>query len=152
MKKEEYARKLVALVAEIVDCYTMSEQDLCFRNGITHGESKLIAHMKPENEFYVHSMATDLELSKSRICRLVESLRRKKIVTKVENDKDHRYNNIKLTKKGIEVRDSFLNDRLQRCLTIITPIDDSKLDNLIPLLNMLQDEFTRYKEELKKTR
>jgi DNA-binding MarR family transcriptional regulator len=97
-------------------------------------------------------MATDLELSKSRICRLVESLRRKKIVTKVENDKDHRYNNIKLTKKGTDVRDSFLNDRLQRCLTIITPIDDSKLDTLIPLLNMLQDEFTRYKEELKKAK
>ncbi len=81
MKK--YADELIEIIASVVDCYTMSERELCQRNGITAGEGKLISYMEITNEYYVNKMAEDLELSKSRICRLVESLRKKKIISKI---------------------------------------------------------------------
>ncbi len=149
-KYKIYAEQLIEIIAEVVDCYTMSERELCERNGITAGEGKLISYMDVDEMYHVNNMAKDLELSKSRICRLVESLRKKKIISKIENTEDHRYNNIKLTELGTKIRDSFLHDRMGRCMNIITPIEEQKVQELIPLLGNLRSEFNRYKQDLKK--
>lgn len=152
MTKEFYkekANELVVIVGEIVDCYTMSERKICEGHGITQGEGRLIAKMNLEDQYYVNFLAEELDLSKSRISRLVESLRKKGIIDKTENEEDHRYNNIVLTQKGKDIRNAFLVDRINRCIEIISPIDQKNIETLLPQLYLLRTEFIRYKNQLK---
>jgi DNA-binding MarR family transcriptional regulator len=146
--KRESALKLVGIVAEIVECYMMSEREICERNGITQGEGKLISKISTGEPVYVNSLSEDLGLSKSRISRLIESMRNKGIVAKSENENDHRFNNLVLTEKGKKIKNLFLEDRVKRCLEIITPISEDHISQLIPLLGVLKAEFSKYKEKL----
>lgn len=145
----DQALDLVGIVADIVECYMMSEKDICERNGITQGEGRLIAKIEAENPVYVNILADDLGLSKSRISRLIESMRKKNIVKKTENEQDHRFNNLVLTAKGMKIKDLFLEDRVKRCTEIITPLNDKTVSEMIPMLKLLRVEFTAYKDRLK---
>ena len=146
--KRDSALKLVGIVGEIVECYMMSERDICDRNGITQGEGKLISKISSGNPVYVNSLSDGLGLSKSRISRLIESMRNKGLVSKTENENDHRFNNLVLTDRGKNIKNIFLEDRVKRCLEIITPISDDHIAQLIPLLEILKAEFNKYKEKL----
>jgi DNA-binding MarR family transcriptional regulator len=149
---EQTALRLLDSMYSLVQCFTESETELCKKRKITNAESRIINSINSDSENYVNKIAEVLQLSKSRISRLVSSLKRKGLITKKENDLDHRFNIISLTAKGAEIKQQLFQDKLDRCMDTLSFIPPEIHSDLIAKLGILKKAFDQYKEEASKAK
>jgi len=149
---EQTALKLLDSMYSLVHCFTESETEVCRKRKITNAESKIINSINSDGENYVNKIAETLQLSKSRISRLVSSLKRKGLIAKKENDLDHRFNIISLTAKGAEIKQQLFQDKLNRCMDTLSFISSEIHSDLITKLSTLKKAYDRYKEEASKAK
>lgn len=136
----------------LLRCFTESETELCKNRKITNAESRIIHSINPGGDNYVNKIASDLKLSKSRISRLVSSLKRKGLIAKKENDEDHRFNVISLTAKGQELKNLVYQDKLNRCMETLSLVPEKVYPNLLANLETLKNAFDQYKENRPKSK
>lgn len=149
---EQTALKLLDSMYSLVHCFTESETEVCRKRKITNAESRIINSINPDDENYVNTIAETLQLSKSRISRLVSSLKRKGLIAKKENDLDHRFNIISLTVKGAEIKQQLFQDKLDRCMDTLSFISSEIHSDLITKLSVLKKAYDQYKEEASKAK
>lgn len=149
---EQTALELLDSMYSLVHCFTESETEVCRKRKITNAESRIINSINPEGENYVNKIAETLQLSKSRISRLVSSLKRKGLIAKKEKDLDHRFNIISLTAKGAEIKQQLFQDKLERCMDTLSYIPTEIHSDLIIKLDTLKKAFDQYKEEASKAK
>ena len=133
-------------------CFMEGEAQLCKNRRITNAESKIIHMISPDGENYVNRIADTLKLSKSRISRLVSSLKRKGLIAKKENEDDHRFNIISLTAKGQELKDLVYRDKLNRCAETLSLVPEKHHTNVLGSLDMLKNAFEKYKSRTEKAK
>jgi DNA-binding MarR family transcriptional regulator len=151
-KLEETASQLLTKMESLFRCFTESETEICRNRKITNAESKIIHAITPGGENYVNKIAENLKLSKSRISRLVSSLKRKGLIAKKENDEDHRFNVISLTAKGQELKNIVYKDKLNRCMETLSLVPEKSYTSLLSNLEALKNAFDQYKEHRLKTK
>lgn len=149
---EQTSLKLLDSMYCLVHCFMESETEICKKRKITNAESKIINSINPDSENYVNKIADTLQLSKSRISRLVSSLKRKGLIAKKENDMDHRFNIISLTAKGIEIKQQLFQDKVNRCMDTLTFIPAQSHTNIIENLDTLKKAYDQYKEQTQKAK
>jgi len=133
------ANKMIDVTKGFVELYNLTARKLYDEHSITMSESRILTGIDAEKNISINSLADELGLSKGRVSRVVESLRKKGLIEKEENKEDRRYYNIKLTPEGREVRNQFIVNRLQLSKRILSKVDDDILCKLVPIFEVLTE-------------
>lgn len=108
-----------ASFAVIHACYTLTEQyrkiliDMGKENDLSENEMTVLVHLAlyPDVRTQKQLQATQLQLSVSSICRMMEALRKKGYLTTRLDENDRRSWIIRLEEKGVR-----LGEQFRRCL------------------------------------
>lgn len=124
-------------------CYALTEEYRAVLNQIgrahqlTENEMLVLVHLalNPDARTQKKLQATNLHLSMSSVCRMVESLRKKGYLTTELNENDRRSWIIHLEKQGVSLADTFRKSLNQRLEDIFSCIPDFDLDLFVGTLS-----------------
>lgn len=97
---EEQARRLRSLVGEIVQCCHERQGLETERFGLPAAELRCLVLFEPEGYLTAGQLANHLDVGKSRVSRLVESLLQRGLLDSVEDRSDRRVKLLKLSRAG----------------------------------------------------
>jgi DNA-binding MarR family transcriptional regulator len=95
--------RLQDLINEIVGCCEDKRLYQSQKFNLPYAELKCLMLFRGERYLTVKGMAQKLEVAKSRVTKLVNSLLQKGLVESIEDPKDARVKLISLTPKGLEI-------------------------------------------------
>ena len=124
-------------------CYAITEQyrmilsDIGKENNLSENEMLVLVHLalNPEACTQKKLQATNLHLSVSSICRMVESLRKKGYLTTTLDENDRRSWIIHLEEQGVRLADVFRASLHQRLDDIFCEIPGFDLDKLVATMS-----------------
>ena len=124
-------------------CYAITEQyrmilsDIGKENNLSENEMLVLVHLALNTEACTQKklQATNLHLSVSSICRMVESLRKKGYLTTTLDENDRRSWIIHLEEQGVRLADVFRASLHQRLDDIFSEIPGFDLDKLVATMS-----------------
>ena len=104
---------------------------------ISASEYIFLMEMYKNDNMSQEQLSKNLIIDKSATARAIKSLEEKEYIIRKKDDNDKRTNRIKLTKKGIEIKDR-LSNLLEECNNEITSdIDKNLLNTVIDTINKM---------------
>jgi DNA-binding MarR family transcriptional regulator len=150
-KKEnstDISNKLPGLVKKLSQCFTMTQISICRKYNLTVAEAALISVMDPVRKVCSTALEERQDLSKGRISRIMESLKKKGCLSKIEHHDDRRLNIIELTDRGREIRRAIIEEQAAQCRQVLAHVPEDKRAMILPALELLVAALERHKQEV----
>jgi DNA-binding MarR family transcriptional regulator len=103
-------------------------------NGITMMPALVLCLLEPDQSVPMKSLSTFMSCDPSNVTGIVEQLVVEGLVTRKESVSDRRVKTITLTKKGLELRDKFLEITTSTRLPNIDSLTSDETEQLISIL------------------
>ena len=104
---------------------------------ISASEYIFLMEMYKNDNMSQEQLSKNLIIDKSATARAIKSLEEKEYIIRKEDDNDKRTNRIKLTKKGIEIKDRLSNLLEEWNNEITSDIDKNLLNTVIDTINKM---------------
>ena len=104
---------------------------------ISASEYIFLMEMYKNDNMSQEQLSKNLIIDKSATARAIKSLEEKEYIIRKKNDNDKRTNRIKLTKKGIEIKDRLSNLLEEWNNEITSDIDKNLLNTVIDTINKM---------------
>ena len=104
---------------------------------ISASEYIFLMEMYKNDNMSQEQLSKNLIIDKSATARAIKSLEEKEYIIRKKDDNDKRTNRIKLTKKGIEIKDRLSNLLEEWNNEIISDIDKNLLNTVIDTINKM---------------
>ncbi len=103
--RNELAEQMADLTYELLENCQLKIEHTAHKLNLTVAEFKLLRSIKDDEMLSAGSLAKRMELSSSRITRIIDGLVKKGLVTKEADGRDRRIVEIHLTTDGVNTRD-----------------------------------------------
>jgi len=143
----DISSNLPSLVKKLSQCFTMNQLSICKKYNLTAAEAALISAMDPVRKMCSTALEERQDLSKGRISRIIESLKKKGCLSKSEHHDDRCLNIIELTDQGREIRRAIMEEQAAQCRQVLTHIPEDKRAMILPAIEQLAAALERYKLE-----
>lgn len=102
--KRELAEKMADLTFSLLEHCQLKQEYISKMLGLTVAEFKLMRSFRKDKNLTVNDLARRMDLSSSRLTRILDGLVEKKIINRELSEKDRRTMNISLTQKGKRIQ------------------------------------------------
>jgi len=143
----DISNKLSVLVKKLTQCSTMTQLAICGKYNLTVAEAALVSAMDPVRKTCTTALEERQELSKGRISRIVESLKQKGCLIKIEHHEDRRHNIIEFTDRGREIRREILDEQAAQCHRVLAHVPEDSRGTILPALEQLVAALEQTKRE-----
>ena len=143
--------RLPALVKKLLQCFTMTQISICKKYNLTVAEAALVSAIDPMRKVCSTALEERQDLSKGRISRIMESLKKKGCLSKSEHHDDRRLNIIELTDRGREIRRAIIEEQAAQCRLVLAHVSEDKRAMILPALEQLVAALEQYKREVGNT-
>jgi len=105
----------------------------------SHAEINLILHLK--NNKSLSHISKIVQIQKSNMTKLVDSLENRKILKRSRDEKDKRIIYLVLTEAGEKVRKKLASDYEKHLAEILNKVSDEEVENAITILNTIKEKI-----------
>jgi len=144
----DISNRLSGLVKKLSQCFTMTQMSICRKYNLTLAEAALISAMDPVRKVCSTVLEERQGLSKGRISRIMESLKKKGCLSKSEHHEDRRLNIIELTDRGREIRRAIIEEQAAQCRQVLAHVPEDKRSMILPALEQLVAALEQHKREI----
>jgi DNA-binding MarR family transcriptional regulator len=128
---------LLDLIYELRKKCLQIDESLFDSFDISQAEYNMFICLKNCKHFNSYSVAEKMNLSLSRVSRIIDKMVGKEFLTRTTNKLDRRAIDIKLTPKGKEIMTKIDEYRLERCTKINTQINNAEAEQISTSLQKL---------------
>jgi DNA-binding MarR family transcriptional regulator len=128
---------LLDLIYELRKKCLQIDESLFDSFDISQAEYNMFICLKNCKHFNSYSVAEKMNLSLSRVSRIIDKMVGKEFLTRTTNKLDRRAIDIKLTPKGKEIMTKIDEYRLERCTKINTQINNAEAEQIATSLQKL---------------
>jgi DNA-binding MarR family transcriptional regulator len=122
----------------------VTRTSICRKYNLTVAEAALVSAMDPLRKVCSIALEERQDLSKGRISRIMESLKRKGCLSKSERY-DWRLNIIELTDHGREIRRAIIEEHAAQCRQVLSHVPEDKREMILPALEPLVAALEQHK-------
>jgi DNA-binding MarR family transcriptional regulator len=140
--------RLQELIAEMLKC---CEDRKVYESGkfaLPHAELKCLLLFDGQRYLTVTDIAQKLEVAKSRVTKLVNGLKEKKLVEEIDDPKDARIKLISLTPAGHTRFNEIAAFQRELYRTILLQVDADERNHVLSSLELLRSAMEAVKEDL----
>jgi DNA-binding MarR family transcriptional regulator len=140
--------RLQELIAEMLKC---CEDRKVYESGkfaLPHAELKCLLLFDGQRYLTVTDIAQKLEVAKSRVTKLVNGLKEKKLVEEIDDPKDARIKLISLTPAGHTKFNEITAFQRELYRTILLQVDADERNHVLSSLELLRSAMEAVKEDL----
>ncbi|MBN2853004.1 MAG: MarR family transcriptional regulator [Clostridia bacterium] len=106
-----------------------------------HSQINLILHLRLNESRSLNKLSKIVQVQKSNMTTLVDSLEKLKIVKRSRDENDRRSINLTLTESGEKVRQELAAEYEKNLSAILGDISDSDIENAIKILQTIKDKI-----------
>ena len=142
------AHRLQELIVEMLKC---CEDRKVYESGkfaLPHAELKCLLLFDGQRYLTVTDIAQKLEVAKSRVTKLVNGLKEKKLVEEIDDPKDARIKLISLTPAGHTRFNEITAFQRELYRTILLQVDADERNHVLSSLELLRSAMEAVKEDL----
>ena len=147
----DISNKLSSLVKKLSQCFTLTQMTICRKYDLTVAEAALISAMDPVRKVCSTALEERQGLSKGRISRIMESLKKKGCLIKSEHHDDRRLNIIELTDRGRDIRRAIIEEQSAQCHQVLAHVPEDKRSMILPAIEQLVAALEQHKREVGNT-
>ena len=144
------AERLADLTLGLVGCCQMKQEEIAERAHLSLSEFKCLRAFRRDTEMSVKDIAQRMNLTSSRLTRIIDGLVKKRYVTRHIDPHDRRIINVRLTKQGEIVARKVTNDCThvyEQVLGILSPKDHDRIVNAVNELADVMQIRTEFIED-----
>ncbi len=142
------AQRLGDLIAEMLKCCEDRKIYESGRFGLPYSELKVLMLFAGERYLTVKGIAQKLEVTKSRVTKLIDGLRKRELVEQIHDPKDARIKLISLTPKGQRKAGEIGEMQQELHRKILLQMDPEQRKNMLSYLELLRSAMEDVKEGL----
>ncbi len=138
------ARVLTDLTFDLLRCCEAKEKVFCKMNRIRVSEFRCLRIMEPGEHYNLQDLATGLNLSPSRLTRIVDGLFFRGLVQRRQSAEDRRYVDVELTDAGLKMKErliSLYEDLHQQILAPYSPSERETIFKGVSLMHKAIKEW-----------
>lgn len=107
----------------------------------SHSQINLILHLNGEKKRPISLLSKIIQVQKSNMTTLIDSLEKENIVIRSRDLNDRRIIHLNLTKKGIIVKNKLLTEYQQHLSEILKDVTEQELDEAIKSLLVIKEKI-----------
>jgi len=130
---------ILDLIYELKKKCIQSDDDFFNSLDMTQAEYNMFICLKNCKHFNSYSVAEKMQLSLSRVSRIIDKMVNKEFLTRTTNKLDRRAIDIKMTAKGKEVMEKIIEYRIAREKKLASQISQQEKDEISSNLKKLID-------------
>ena len=133
------AERLADLTLGLVGCCQSKQEEIAERANLSLSEFKCLRAFRRDTEMSVKDIAHRMNLTSSRLTRIIDGLVKKRFVTRHIDPDDRRIINVRLTKQGESVARKVSNDCTHVYEQVLGILQLKDHDRIIQAVNELAD-------------
>jgi DNA-binding MarR family transcriptional regulator len=133
------AERLADLTLGLVGCCQSKQEEIAVRANLSLSEFKCLRAFRRDTEMSVKDIAHRMNLTSSRLTRIIDGLVKKRFVTRHIDPDDRRIINVRLTKQGEIVARKVSNDCTHVYEQVLGILQHKDHDRIIQAVNELAD-------------
>lgn len=133
------AERLADLTLGLVGCCQTKQEEIAERAHLSLSEFKCLRAFRRDTEMSVKDIAQRMNLTSSRLTRIIDGLVKKRYVTRHIDPHDRRIINVRLTKQGEIVARKVTNDCTHVYEQVLGILQSKDHDRIINAINELAD-------------
>jgi len=134
---DEYAAQMADLVLRLFELCQERQMYFAAQYGIRVAEFRCLRMLLKKDHVPVKELASGMHLTPGRLTRIVDELKKRGMVDRVEPETDRRMKIISLTKDGRKLAQQMEEDYLKMHGQILSYLEEKNLDPYIELLQKL---------------
>jgi len=143
-EKRQIAERMADVTFALLEECQLKQERIAEGLGLTVAEFKLIRSFRSNIQLTVNELAKIMELSSSRLTRILDGLVKKKIVNRELSDRDRRNMNISLTAKGKKIQGNLNDTYIKSHEEIVDLLPDGGADTVIFAMEKLHKAMERW--------
>jgi DNA-binding MarR family transcriptional regulator/GNAT superfamily N-acetyltransferase len=108
-------------------------------SGYSLTEVRVMLEISKINHCTANALATQLNIDRSYMSRIIKNLERNELITRVQSTKDNRVNFITLTMKGTETITNLNKKSNEQIFSLIQPLDQNQLANVTEAMEIIKN-------------
>jgi DNA-binding MarR family transcriptional regulator len=140
----EKAEKMADLTFELLDQCAFKQEQMAKKLDLTVAEFKLLRSFRNDQILSVSELAKRMDLSNSRLTRILDGLVEKKFVIRELGQKDRRMMEIKLTASGKKIQDEINKIYINTHKDILDLLPQGADDSVIFAMEKLRDAMKKW--------
>jgi len=140
----EKAEKMADLTFELLDQCAFKQEQMAKKLDLTVAEFKLLRSFRNDQILSVSELAKRMDLSNSRLTRILDGLVEKKFVIRELAQKDRRMMEIKLTASGKKIQDEINKIYINTHKDILDLLPQGADDSVIFAMEKLRDAMKKW--------
>lgn len=141
---QQQAERMAELTFELLDHCQIKQQRLASDLSLTVAEFKLLRSFRTDESLTVGALAKRMELSNSRLTRILDGLQEKRIVRRETDQRDRRVLNIVLTDRGKSLQGQLNQSYIQTHLDILSLLPSEVVSSVILAMEKLRDAMKEW--------
>ncbi len=142
MKDEKQtARRACGMFMKTDRLHRKAFEGLVKRLGIHRSQHIMLMHLAKDERMSQKSLAEHLQISEAAVAVSIKKLEAEGYIEKRANEKDSRYNDVKITEKGREIVSASEKFFTETDTAMIKGISDEMLENFVACLEIMQNNL-----------
>lgn len=133
------AERLADLTLGLVGCCQSKQEEIAERAHLSVSEFKCLRAFRRDTEMSVKDIAHRMNLTSSRLTRIIDGLVKKRFVTRHIDPDDRRIINVRLTKQGETVAKKVTSDCIHVYEQVLGIMNAKEHERIIQAVNELAD-------------
>lgn len=133
------AERLADLTLGLVGCCQSKQEEIAERAHLSVSEFKCLRAFRRDTEMSVKDIAHRMNLTSSRLTRIIDGLVKKRFVTRHIDPDDRRIINVRLTRQGETVAKKVTSDCIHVYEQVLGIMNAKEHDRIIQAVNELAD-------------
>lgn len=142
--KKIQAERMADLTFELLEQCQIKREQMAERLHLTVAEFKLLRGFRKDETLSVNDLAKRIDLSSSRLTRIIDGLVEKGLARREIGSRDRRVMEISLTLKGKKVRDELEETYMKTHLDILDLLPQGADDSVILAMEKLRDAMKEW--------
>jgi DNA-binding MarR family transcriptional regulator len=144
LSKKEQAREMADLTFELLDRCQLKRERMAKKLHLTTAEFELIRRFQSDAFLSVGELARRMNLSNSRLTRILDGLVKKKLVNRELGQKDRRVMEITLSEEGRSIQTMLEEDYVGTHEEIVQLLPDGAIDSVLMAMSKLRDAMNKW--------
>ena len=141
------AERMAELTFELLEQCQVKQERVAGNVGLTVAEFKLIRCVRSDTLVSAGELARRMQLSSSRLTRILDGMVRKNLVVRESASDDRRVVQVRLTEKGAELQHNLNSKYLQTHADIMELLPEEARDSVIMAMEKLRDAMEEWVKE-----
>lgn len=146
--KKEMAQKMADLTFSLLEQCQLKQERISKTLGLTVAEFKLLRSFRNDKNLSVNELAKRMDLSSSRLTRILDGLVHKKIIHRKLSENDRRTMNISFTTKGKKIQNKLNETYIKTHEEIVDLLPEGGGDNVIFAMERLNEAMEKWVDKI----